>query len=328
MGIGPLAQVLRGIPVQSDNNLLVGFDTSDDAAVYKISRELAIVTTLDFFPPIVDDPALFGEIAAANALSDVYAMGAQPKLAMNIVCFPTELGTDVLSGIINGAIKKLGEAGALLVGGHSIEDKEVKFGLSITGFVDPLKVITNAGARAGDVLILTKPLGTGVIASAVKKEKIKPEEAEEAFNSMRTLSNVASSAMREIGVSACTDVTGYGLAGHAMEMAKASRVSIKLNSKEVPCFKEALRLVALEANRPRTLEETRKYLLPDIQVLPSADQSVVSLMYDPQTSGGLLISVSKEKSGMLVNKLNEGGVKHAVIGEVVEKNNGWTILIC
>lgn len=327
MGAEPLAQVLRGIPKQTDKDLIVGFDASDDAAVYRISASEAVVTTLDFFPPIVDDPEMFGEIAAANALSDIYAMGAEPRLAMNIVCFPKELGTDVLAQIINGAVKKLGEAGAILVGGHSIEDKEIKFGLSVTGFIDPAKVITNAGARPGDILVLTKPLGTGVIASAVKKEKIKPESAAEAFESMRALNKAASIAMREAGVNACTDITGFGLAGHAMEMAMASGAAMVIRAKAVPFFNVALSLAASKSNRPGALEETRKFLSMDTAIAPGVDEAAEALLYDPQTSGGLLMAVPKEKYGLLSKKLDEARVKHAIIGEVLLKDKDWTILI-
>lgn len=318
-------QVLHQLPVTRDKNLLVGIDTADDAGVYQISDELAVINTLDFFPPIVDDPFLFGQIAAANSLSDVYAMGGVPKLAMNIVCFPKVLDLSILNEILRGSMDKINEAGALLVGGHSVEDTEVKYGLSVTGFVNPTKITANSGARPGDVLILTKPVGVGVITSALKAGRIKLNDAEAAFESMRTLNKSASEAMVEVGVNACTDVTGYGVLGHSMEMAKGSGVNIVIRSSDIRFFPQAIDLIKKKSNRPRTLMGNRGFIMRDVE--SSIDEATELLLFDPQTSGGLLISVAEEKSEMLLSRLRERFVSPSVIGRVVEREEGWRIRV-
>ena len=311
-------QVLHQLPKVTDDKLLVGVDTADDAGVYQISDELAVVNTLDFFPPIVDDPFTFGAIAAANALSDIYAMGATPKLAMNIVCFPKELGTEVLGDILKGALSKIAEAGAILVGGHSIQDTEVKFGLSLTGFVDPARLVTNAGARAGDVLILTKPLGIGVITNAMKGGRLKEAGAGEAVNSMTTLNRAAAEAGSEASVSACTDISGYGLMGHAMEMAKGSGVSLVIEAGAVPMLPGALELAADSSNLPGSLGRNKEYIASEVSVSKGVDPVRELLLYDPQTSGGLLFSIPAAAGGRLIELLSERGVSAARIGSVVE----------
>lgn len=275
----------------------------------------------------MDDPFLFGGIAAANALSDVYAMGAEPRLALNIVCFPRALGVEVLKEILKGANAKLLEAGVLLAGGHSIEDDEVKFGLSITGFVHPDKVITNARARPGDALVLTKPLGTGVITSAIKKGNLKEKDATGVFASMNALNKAASLAMVRAGVNACTDVTGFGLVGHAMEMAKASGVDIVIRSKDVPIFAKALGLVKNGKNRPRTLSENMDFLKRAAMFADNVDEALKLLFFDPQTSGGLLISVASEKAGALMAGLGKSGVSAFIIGEAARRTHGKRIRV-
>ena len=319
-------QVLHQLPHMKDRDLLVGVDTADDAAVYKISEELALISTLDFFPPIVDDPYTFGQIAAANALSDVYAMGGAPRLAMNIVCFPKELDLSVLNDIIKGSMDKLTEAGALLVGGHSIEDREIKYGLSITGFVHPARVTRNSGARPGDVLILTKPIGTGVIASALKAGRIDEIDALDALLSMKTLNRAAAEAAGTVGVNACTDVTGFGLLGHAMEVAKGSGVNLVIRSSQVRFFESAPRLVKKRSNRPGSIAANRGFLMKDT-VISGVDEGVELLLLDPQTSGGLLISAPEDKSAMLIEKLRARGVDPAVVGFVVPAEEGWRISV-
>ena len=319
-------QVLHQLPHIKDKDLLVGIETADDAGVYKISEEVAVITTLDFFPPIVDDPYLFGQIAAANALSDVYAMGGSPRLAMNIVGFPKALGLDVLNDILRGSMDKLNEAGVLLVGGHSIEDSEVKYGLSVTGFVHPKKVTTNRGARAGDALILTKPIGVGVITSALKAGRLKSGDAGDALASMSALNKNASAVMVESGVTACTDITGYGLLGHAMEMAAGSRVNFVIRSKDVRVFPEALKLVKRKSNRPRNLGRNIEYLAPNVRSA-DIDEPLKLLLYDPQTSGGLLMAVPAGKASSVVERLHDRGVFGFVIGEVVEEEAGWRIRV-
>lgn len=316
MGQEALMQVLHNLPQVKDKDLLVGTETSDDAGVYRLTDDLAVILTVDFFPPIVDDPYLFGQIAATNALSDVYAMGGSPRLAMNIVGFPKDLGLDVLNSIIKGSMDKLIEAGVLLVGGHSLEDSEVKYGLSVTGFVNPKDIKTNSGARPGDALVLTKPIGVGIITSALKSRKIKPEDALDAFTSMTTLNRAASEVMVEAGANACTDITGFGLIGHAMGMARGSNVKIGIRYDELKILPHAAELVRRKANRPRTLMRNREYLMKDVSV--SLEEEKELLLYDPQTSGGLLISVPKDKLGLLMEKLSGRGVSPSVIGEVTE----------
>jgi len=320
MGHKPLMQVLHQLPPVEDKDLLVGVENADDAGVYRISEETAVVSTLDFFPPMVDDARDFGAIAAANALSDVYAMGATPKFALNIVCFPKELPVDVLALILDGAAEKLSEAGAVLAGGHSVEDHEVKFGLSVTGLIDPAGIVTNSGSRPGDALVLTKPLGVGVITSAVKAGRLKEgsESFEAALKSMKTLNRDAAGAVLTVGVNACTDVTGYGLIGHAMEMARGSGVDMVVRSSEVEFFPEALRLVEKRSCRPRSIRTGMESLGPDVDA-SKVDTPTEMLLYDPQTSGGFLISVAAEKKGMLIDALAERGVEGRVIGEAVER---------
>lgn len=327
MAPSALAQVLRQLPGSEDENLLVGPETTDDAAVYRLTDECALVTSLDFFPPIVDDPFTFGAVAAANALSDIYAMGGEPRFAENIVCFPRELDTSVLTDIINGSISKLKEAGASLVGGHTIEDSEVKYGLAVTGFIDPRKVVTNAGAKAGDALILTKPLGVGVITSTLKAGRIDDTAAEEAIASMTTLNRGASEAMVELGANACTDVTGFGLLGHAFEMAKASGVSFKLRSGDVPVFPGVLELVRNKKNLPKSIVTTMDFVKESLVLGDKVDEERKLVMLDPQTSGGLLISIAKDKAELLIEKLGEKGAAGAQIGEVARKDEDWSIRV-
>ena len=319
MGHESLTQVLRHLPEVTDKNLLVGIKSADDAGVYKLTEELAIINTLDFFPPIIDDPYTFGQIAAVNALSDVYAMGGVPRLAMNIVAFPAGLDLSILEEIINGSMNKLSEAGVLLVGGHSIEDKEIKYGLSVTGLVHPKKVITNAGAKPGDMLILTKPIGVGVITTALKRRKIEPDEVKDVIDSMKALNDKASLIMQEVGVNACTDITGFGLLGHAMEMAEASNMAMTFKVKEIPFFPKAVELVKKSANHPKTIKSNKEYLANKIKIADDIKPEYENLLHDPQTSGGLLISVSSERSQKLLERLSAAKVSATVVGEVAEK---------
>jgi len=327
MGHESLTQVLRHLPEVTDKNLLVGIKSADDAGVYKLTEELAIINTLDFFPPIIDDPYTFGQIAAVNALSDVYAMGGVPRLAMNIVAFPAGLDLSILEEIINGSMNKLSEAGVLLVGGHSIEDKEIKYGLSVTGLVHPKRVITNAGAKPGDRLILTKPIGVGVITTALKRRKIEPDEVKDAIDSMKALNDKASLIMQEVGVNACTDITGFGLLGHAMEMAEASNMAMTFKVKEIPFFPKAVELVKKSANHPKTIKSNKEYLANKIRIADDIKPEYENLLHDPQTSGGLLISVSPEKFQNLLERLSIAGVQASVVGEVTKKRDGAVIIV-
>jgi selenide,water dikinase len=326
MGADALMQVLHRLPHVKDKDLLVGIETADDAGVYRLSPSLAVVSTLDFFPPIVDDPYDFGQIAAANALSDVYAMGGVPRLAMNMVCFPRGLALGVLGDIIRGSMDKLREAGALLVGGHSIEDSEVKYGLSVTGFVDPRRMTTNAGARPGDALVLTKPLGTGVITSALKAGRMRRSGARAAIEGMKALNRAACEAMVACGVRAATDVTGYGLVGHAVEMARASGVGMVIRGAAIPVLPGALKAAGDRANRPRNLMGNIESFKRDVKTR-GIDPSIALIIHDPQTSGGLLMAVPEETLKTLMSRLRKRRVEGVIIGSVVRKERGHAIRV-
>jgi len=315
---GSLAAVLSRLPKQSDPNLLVGFDTSDDAGIYRIAPDVALVQTVDFFTPLVDDPFLFGQIAATNALSDVYAMGGRPMTALSIVCFPQDGDLDVLEQIMRGGMAKMGEAGCVVVGGHSVRDAEIKFGYSVTGLIDPDRVFTNTGAVAGDTLILTKPIGTGVITTALKRGLAKQDWVENAVQSMTTLNRAASEiATGAAGVHAMTDVTGFGLMGHSRELALGSGVTIEIVVEEVPRIEGALDAVHLGAI-PAGLLANRDFvecLSADAPGAQIADD-LRTLLYDPQTAGGLLISVAPDHADAILGSLRGAGLNAAKIGSV------------
>lgn len=301
----------------------MGYESSDDAAVYKINEELAIIQTLDFFTPVVDDPYLFGQIAAANSLSDIYAMGGEPKLAMNIVCFPDCLDPTILSEILKGGYDKVEEAGALLVGGHSVSDDEPKYGLSVTGFVNPNRVYTNNNAKVGDVLILTKPLGLGIINTALKGEMVDEESLEEAINVMRTLNKYAKEAMDKISiVNSVTDITGFGLLGHGYEMAKGSNVTLKIFSQSIPIIEKAKEYASMGLI-PAGAYSNKNYLGDNVSFDENVPEAIRDILYDPQTSGGLLISVPKELSDELMKALKNLPTKYGIIGEVVEREETY-----
>lgn len=296
----------------------MGLGTSDDAGVYKISDEVALIQTIDFFTPVVDDPYTYGQIAAANALSDVYAMGGKPLTAMNIICFPTnKLDLSVFAEILKGGADKIREAGAVLVGGHSVEDNEPKYGLSVTGTVHPDKVLTNAGAKPGDVLVLTKPLGIGMITTAIKGGLASQDEIDLAVRVMATLNKEAAEVMSEFEINGCTDITGFGLLGHASEMAKASGVTIKISSHSVPVIKEArgyANMGIVPAGTRNNLKYLRRFVT--FEDIPELDQLILA---DAITSGGLLISLPLVKGEEFVQSLHSRGVSDAaVIGEVLE----------
>jgi len=296
---------------------LVGLDTNDDAGVYRINDEMALIQTLDFFTPVVDDPYIYGQIAAANSLSDVYAMGGRPLTAMNIICFPTAiLDLSVLAEILKGGADKVREAGAVLVGGHSVEDNEPKYGLAVTGIVHPERVLTNAGARPGDALVLTKPLGIGILTTAIKGELASSEEIAMAVEVMGALNKEAAEVMAEVGVNSCTDITGFGLLGHASEMAGASGVSMTLFASRVPVLKPAYGYVAMGIV-PAGTRGNLKYVTRFVDFEPEVTDSDRLILADAITSGGLLISVPQDRCGMLVEALHSRGVREAaVIGQV------------
>jgi len=311
------------LPKLADPNLIVGFESADDAGVYKLTDDLAIIQTVDFFTPIVDDPFTFGQIAAANSLSDVYAMGGKPLTAMNLVCFPIKtMGLEILREMLRGGLEKLVEAKTVLVGGHSIEDPELKYGLSITGVVRPDQVLTNAGARPGDSLVLTKPLGTGIINTAMKAALASPEAIEKVTASMRRLNEAASLAAREVGVHGITDITGFGLLGHAGEMARASGVSMQIEAAAVPFFPEAKEYAA-RGLIPGGTYRNRQFCQAWVDFDPELSSFYADIFFDPQTSGGLLISVLGSKVEVLLKALKEKGVETvAIVGEVTAEPAG------
>jgi selenide,water dikinase len=323
--IGPadLAEVLRSLPTPVPNpNLLVGLDTSDDAGVYKLSDELALVQTVDFFTPIVDDPYSFGQIAAANAISDIYAMGGKPLTVLNIVAFPiSTLDKQVLADILRGAADKVKEAGATLVGGHSIDDKEPKFGLAVTGLVHPDKVRTNAGAKPGDKLILTKPIGVGILTTSIKKEQLSEQEVAAVTKVMATLNKAAAETMEPYEVHACTDVTGFGLLGHASEMAKGSGVGIRISKPLVPIMPR-VRELAEAGFVPGGTKNNYAHLQGSITFAAQIDQIDQWILCDAVTSGGLLISVASAQADILLDKLRGAGVDAHLIGEVTAEQAG------
>jgi selenide,water dikinase len=318
---------LCGLPLVHHPNLMVGLENADDAGVYKLSDELAIIQTIDFFTPIVDDPRLFGQIAVANALSDVYAMGGKPLTAMNVVCFPIKsMDISVLREILTGGLDKMREAGVVLVGGHSVEDDELKYGLSVTGTVHPERLITKSGARPGDKLVLTKPLGTGIINTALKGGMAKQETVDEAIGYMVALNSRASELMQETGANACTDVTGFGLLGHACEMAENSGVGIKISVASVPIMAEATELASI-GMVPGGTHRNSEFRWGMIEFTAEVPAPMQDILFDPQTSGGLLISLASDRADLLVASLHRAGIAEAaVIGEVTEQPKGKVIL--
>jgi selenide,water dikinase len=316
--------VLSDIPPQTDDRVLVDFRTADDAGVFRWESGPALVQTVDFFTPIVDDPYTYGEIAAANALSDIYAMGGRPLTALAIAAFPKEgLDHGAIRAIFQGGFGKLREAGVALLGGHTVQDPEIKFGYAVTGAVDPARIISNAGANAGDILFLTKPLGTGLFATALKFDRVTLTAADAAVQSMRTLNRAAAEALQTLpagAVHACTDITGFGLAGHASEMARASGVTLAIDANTVPVFSGALALAA--ANKSGGLGSNQDYFAGTVQVDPGVGPDLETVFYDPQTSGGLLIAVSPSSADLLAGRLEASGVPARRIGTVVTRTAG------
>ena len=311
---------MSGLPNTVDPRLIVGFDTSDDACVYKLTDELAAIHTVDFFTPIVDDPYQFGQIAAANALSDVYAMGGKPALAMNLLCVPTCLSLETVRRILEGGHDKAVEAGCIIAGGHTIQDNEPKYGLCVTGYVHPDRILKNVGARPGDVLILTKPLGTGVLTTAAKAEMLGDDAHAAMVQSMSTLNAASSAAAQSVGgLHACTDITGFGLIGHAFEMAHGSGVTIRLHSSALPLFESAESLAEMGII-PAGAYRNMDFVKPHLHVEPSAKQARVDLIADPQTSGGLLLAIQKECADELLAALRPCAPQSAVVGIVTEKD--------
>jgi selenide, water dikinase len=316
-----LDSVLAQLPKQFDPNVLVGFETADDAGVYQLSPELALVQTVDFFTPIVDDPFTFGQIAAANSLSDVYAMGGRPISALSIVGFPnTGRDIETLKKILQGGLAKMQEAGCTVIGGHSIGDDEIKFGYAVTGLINPQRVLKNVGARPGDRLILTKRLGTGVIGTTLKKDRATQAEIDAAILSMCTLNRTAMEIALLFEVHSATDVTGFGLLGHAREMAVGSKVSFAMDSAQIE-FLPGARKLAQEGFLPGGLKRNLEFIGDCVEFASGVPDDVRNLLFDPQTSGGLLLSVAAKDAAPLLDALHADGVAARQVGEVIEKTH-------
>lgn len=317
---------MRDLPAFDDPNLLIGAQTLSDAGVYRLRDDLAIVQSVDFFAPLVDDPFAFGQIAASNALSDLYAMGATPRTCLNIVGFPDkELPIEILGEILRGASERVACAGAVVVGGHSVRDGEIKFGLSVTGVIDPRSMMTNEGARAGDTLVLTKALGTGVITTALRKDRCPQDTLPGAIESMIRLNADAARIAMELGVRGATDITGFGLLGHARELALGSAVTIEIDAGALPILPGAIDLATSE-NRSSASTTNREAVEGDLRLSPGVDPALVELMFDPQTSGGLLLAIDADRAHELVRRLRGAGdAPAAIIGRVLGK--GSTALV-
>lgn len=308
-----------------DENLIVGIETSDDAAVYKLNDDTAIIQTLDFFTPVVDDPYTFGQIAAANSLSDVYAMGGTPKVALNIVCFPSCLSTEALGEILKGGADKVIEAGAVVIGGHTVDDNEPKYGLSVMGTVNPNEILRNYGSKVGDVVIITKPLGTGIINAAIKGRMASEEAYIEAVKVMSTLNKYAGEIIVKHDITACTDITGFGLMGHSYEMASASNVTLKLHSNNVPYIKEAEEYAKMGLV-PAGCYNNKKYIDGKFE-FKNVPEWIQDIMFDPQTSGGLMITCSEEEGIKIMDELSSLELKSSIIGEVSSKQHDKFLIV-
>lgn len=300
--------------------MIVGFDTSDDASVYLVRDDLAVIQTIDFFPPIVDDPYTFGQIAAANAISDVYAMGGEPKTALNLLCVPAELEKKHVRAILEGGADKAMEAGIVVAGGHSIEDVEPKYGMAVTGFCHPSLIRTNSGAKPGDVLILTKRLGSGILTTAMKSDLCDPKTEKQVIATMAHLNKVAAEQMQAYTPSACTDITGFGLLGHVAEMAQSSGVSVVIHANHALLLDRVLEF-ARDGIIPAGAYRNRDYVKDHVTLEATVSRDVADVLYDPQTSGGLLIAVAARFANTLLERLKDAGEYAAIIGEVLPKTD-------
>jgi selenide,water dikinase len=319
LGAGILSRVLEKLPKgEKDDNLLVGYDSKDDAAVYKVTDDIAIVQTLDFFPPMIEDPYLFGQVAATNALSDIYAMGGEVKSALNIVCFPESMDLNILGEIMRGGSEKVIEAGGVLAGGHSIADSDIKYGLSVTGLVNPNHILQNNTGKPGDVLILTKPLGVGIVFTAHRVGAASENAVNKAIQFMTTLNKYAAEACKKYDVHACTDVTGFGFLGHLHEMLDG-KLSCRIHSMKLPIIKEALKY-AKEFLLTAGGQRNRNFVGEHVK-FSNVPFAVEEVMFDPQTSGGLLIAVNPNDGASLVKELKELGLPAEIVGELVEKED-------
>ena len=325
LGAGTLAKMLEGFRTHSDPRLIVGYDKSDDASVYVLDEKTALIQTTDFFPPIVDDPYLYGRIAATNALSDVYAMGGEPKLALNILCAAEGMADETIRQILRGGYDAAYEAGAIITGGHTIKGAEPIYGLAVSGFVDPQKVLTNSNAKPGDVLILTKPLGVGILTTGAKADMVEKEVLDRIYAQMATLNKAARDIMVQYPVHSCTDVTGFGLMGHSFEMAQGSGCTIHIQTGKVPYHPEALELASMGLV-PAGAYRNRQYAQAGAAVRGSISLALEDILYDPQTSGGLLFALPEAEAQSCLAQLRQAIPAAAIIGYVTEKEDAYIIL--
>ena len=325
MGAGTLAKMLEGFKTHSDPRLIVGYDKSDDASVFVLDDHTALIQTTDFFPPIVDDPYLYGRIAATNALSDVYAMGGEPKLALNILCAAEGMADETIREILRGGYDAAYEAGAIITGGHTIKGAEPIYGLAVSGFVHPDKVLTNSNAKPGDVLILTKPLGVGVITTGAKADMVEKTVMDRIYRQMATLNKAARDIMVKYHVHSCTDVTGFGLLGHGFEMAQGSECTVHIQVQNVPYHREALELASMGLI-PAGAYRNRQYAQAGVAVRGNISLALQDLLYDPQTSGGLLFAIAGEEAEDCLAQLKQTVPDAAIIGYVTEKEEAYIIL--
>lgn len=327
IGPGDLEEILKDLSLPVDPNLLLSSEYWSDAGIYRLNETTALVQSVDFFTPIVDDPYDFGKIAVANSLSDIYAVGGKPLLALNIVCFPIkDMDKTILKEILKGGLDKLNEAGTLMLGGHSVEDPEIKYGVAVTGIVHPEKFVTNRGAKKSDLLVLTKPIGTGILSTALKGKLLDNRTTEYLVETMARLNKSASEIMMEIGVNSCTDITGFGLLGHCLEMARASKVTIRIFKDKIPTLPKVYDFASMgivPAGGRRNINYCDKLVEKG-----NTDPITLDILGDPQTSGGLLISLPEKNAEVLVSRLKEADHKEvSIIGEVIEESSGKIVLI-
>lgn len=325
LGAGTLAKMLEGFQTHSDPRLIVGYDKSDDASVYVLDSETALIQTTDFFPPIVDDPFLYGRIAATNALSDIYAMGGEPKLALNILCAAEGMDERTIREILRGGYDAAYEAGAIITGGHTIKGAEPIYGLAVSGFVHPDKVLTNSSAQPGDVLLLTKPLGVGILTTAAKAELVDDAVMQRIYRQMATLNKAPRDIMVQYHVHGCTDVTGFGLMGHGLELAQGSGCTIHIQTKDVPYHPEALEFAAMGLI-PAGAYRNRDFAAKSVKVCRDIPLAVQDLLYDPQTSGGLLIALPEAEAAECLSRMQEHCPQTCAVGYVTEKQETYLTL--
>lgn len=325
VGAGTLVHMLEGFKSHYDPRLIVGYDKSDDASVYVIDENTALIQTTDFFPPIVDDPYLYGKIAATNALSDVYAMGGEPKLALNIMCLSEQMDQAAVQEILKGGYDTAYDAGAIITGGHTIHGAEPIYGLAVSGFVHPEKVLTNSNAKPGDVLILTKPLGIGILTTGIKADMVEQNVEKRIYQQMATLNKSARDVMVKYPVHSCTDVTGFALLGHSFEMAQGSHCTIHLLTGQIPYHSEAYELASM-GFIPAGAYRNREYAQSSVKICGNVSRAMEDILYDPQTSGGLLISLSEESADRCLQELRNTGVAAAIVGYITEKGESYIYL--